>query len=118
MLPRFNSVKPATGISLILSKKTMARTRNPLFTGVSLGRAIKAQGFILKTRGGKVFISKCPDMSNVVFSDLQKESNSKFTDAIAYARSIVNDPVKKAAYKAKPGMTVYHSAVKDYLESH
>ena len=96
----------------------MARTRNPLLTGVKLGHGEIDPGFILKTRKGKVFISKCPDMSNVVPSELQLKSNSKFTAAIEYARSIINDPVKKAAYKAKQGMTVYHSAVKDYLENH
>ncbi|MCF6402632.1 hypothetical protein L3C95_11220 [Chitinophaga filiformis] len=96
----------------------MARTKNPLLTGVKLGHGKIAPGFVLKTRKGKVFISKCPDMSNVVPSKLQLKSNSNFTTAIEYARSIINDPVKKAAYKIRRGMSVYHSAVKDYLESH
>ena len=96
----------------------MARTRNPLLTGVRLGHGEIDPGFILKTRKGKVFISKYPDMSNVIPSKLQLKSNSKFTAAIAYARGIINDPVKKGAYKVRPGMSVYHSAVKDYLDSH
>ena len=96
----------------------MARTSNPLWNGFKLSRGKIAKGFVLKTRMGKTFVSKYPDMSNVVPSELQLKSNSKFVNAIAYARSIVNDPVKKATYKAKPGMTVYHSAVKDYLENH
>lgn len=96
----------------------MARTRNPLLTGVKLGRGKIDPGFILKTRNGKVFLCKCPDMSNVIPSKLQLKSNSKFTAAIKYAKGIINDPVKKAAYKVKPGMTVYHTAIKDYLESH
>ena len=95
----------------------MARTKNPLLTGVKIGRDKIAQGFTLKTRGGKVFISKCPDMSNVVPSELQLKSNKRFKDAIAYARSIINDPAKKVAYKVRPGSTVYHTAVKDYLEN-
>lgn len=96
----------------------MARTSNPLWNGLKIGRSKIAKGFVLKTRGGKTFISKRPDMSNVVPSKLQLKSNRKFTEAIAYAKSIINDPVKKVAYKAKPGMTVYHSAVKEYLENH
>ncbi len=96
----------------------MARTRNPLWNGLKVGRSKTAKGFVVKTRGGKAFISKRPDMSKVVPSELQLRSNSKFREAVTYARSIVNDPAKKVAYKAKPGMTVYHSAVKEYLENH
>ena len=96
----------------------MARTSNPLWNGLKIGRSKIAKGFVLKTRGGKTFISKRPDMSNVVPSELQLESNSKFANAVAFARSIINDPLKKATYKIRPGKTVYHSAIKDYLDSH
>lgn len=94
----------------------MARTKNPLFSA-KVRRGKIAPGFILKTRGEKAFICKCPDMSNVVPSELQLEHKDRFRAAVEYARSIVNDPYKKAAYKARKGSTVYHSAIKDYLEN-
>ncbi len=96
----------------------MARTNNQLISGlrVSLGKAVKP--FIVKTLGDKVFISKCPDMSNVVPSELQIESNDRFAAAVQYAKSIVADPVKKANYKVRDGRNVYHSAIKDYMETH
>ncbi|PSL30707.1 hypothetical protein [Chitinophaga ginsengisoli] len=94
----------------------MARTKNPLFTGVKMRRGKIAPGFILKTRGEKAFISKCPDMSNVVPSELQLEYKHRFRAAVEYAKSIISDPRKKAVYKVRKGSTVYHSAIKDYLE--
>lgn len=95
----------------------MARTKNPLFAGAKMARGKIAPGFILKTRGEKAFISKCPDMSNVVPSELQLEYKDRFRAAVEYAKSIVSDPHKKATYKVRKGSTVYHSAIKDYLEN-
>lgn len=96
----------------------MARINNPLWAGwkISLGKTVKP--FIVKTRGNKVFISKCPDMSNVIPSELQLEYKDRFADAVQYARSIIADPVKKAKYKVRNGKSVYHSAIKDYMENH
>ncbi|SHN44012.1 hypothetical protein [Chitinophaga sp. CF418] len=95
----------------------MARTKNPLFNGVKIGRGKIAPGFILKKRRGKAFISKCPDMSNVVPSDLQLVYKNRFGCAVEYAKSIISDPFRKATYKVRRGSTVYHSAIKDYLEN-
>lgn len=96
----------------------MARIKNPMWDGLKLGHGQIAKDFVLKKRNGKAFVCKYPDMSNVVPSELQLKSNRRFADAVAYARNIVNDPVKKVAYKARRGMSVYHSAVKDYLEGY
>lgn len=67
---------------------------------------------------GKV-ITKFPDMSNIVPSKQQKQERSKFKEAVAYAQVILQDPEKKAAYQKKiaPGQTVYHFALKEYLQS-
>lgn len=110
--------KTRKGKTFNFDVKTMARTNNPLFTGlkVGLGKAVKP--FVIKTLGDKVFISKCPDMSNVIPSELQLESNDRFAAAVQYARGIVADPVKKANYKVREGKNVYHSAIKDYMETH
>jgi hypothetical protein len=99
-------------------KKTMARTNNPLWVGWKIGLGKTVKPFIIKKRGGKTFISKYPDMSKVIPSEAQLESNSRFADAVEYARSIIADPVKKANYKVRDGKSVYLSAIKDYMESH
>lgn len=95
----------------------MAKTNNPLFNGVKMSRGNATKDFVLKTRGGKTFISKYPDMSRVVPSALQLEYKRRFMHAVEYAKSIISDPVKKVTYKVRPGSTVYHSAIKDYLEN-
>lgn len=69
---------------------------------------VRAQKLELKSFGGKTFLAKYPDMSNVEFTDIQKAEQSLFADAIAYVKSIINDPEKKAAFKAtlEPGKRV------------
>jgi len=72
---------------------------------------------VVKQYGNKTVIAAYPDMSNVKSSKLQKLKRKKFAAAIEYARSIVNNPAKKAAYakKLKKGARVYNSAIKEYL---
>ena len=93
----------------------MAKTKNVLLTGFKVSKALSNKEFTVKTRKGLTFLTKYPDMSNVVRSASQLAERSRFAAAVAYAREIVNDPVRKAAYKVHPGSTVYHSAIKDYL---
>jgi len=72
---------------------------------------------VVKQYGNKTVITAYPDMSNVKPSKLQKLKRKKFAAAIEYARSIINDPLKKAAYakKLKRGARVYNAAIKEYL---
>ena len=78
------------------------------------------QQMVLKTYGNKTFLCKYPDMSNVEFTENQKAEQSVFADAIAYARSIIHDPEKKAAFKAtlEPGRRVYNAAISAFLKEH
>jgi hypothetical protein len=96
----------------------MAKTKNPLWAFLDIDLGELAKDYVVKTRNGKAFIAKKPDMSNVKRSRQQKRSSGRFADAVAFARDIINDPVKKATYKVRPGTSVYHSAIKDYVESH
>lgn len=47
----------------------------------------------------------------------QKSNCSVFKDAVAYAKDIIANPLKRAAYvdKVKPGESVYHFALKEYI---
>jgi len=62
-------------------------------------------------------VTKMPDMSRVVPSRLQLIYKQEFKEAVAYARSINNDPEKKRAYasKLKPGKSVFNSCIKEYM---
>jgi hypothetical protein len=75
---------------------------------------------VVKQYGKKTVITAYPDMSNIKPSQLQKLRRQKFAAAIKYARTIVNDPVKKNAYakKLKKGARVYNAAIKEYLLKH
>jgi hypothetical protein len=75
---------------------------------------------VVKQYGNKTVITAYPDMSNVKPSKLQKQKRRKFATAIEYARSIIHDPVKKAAYakKLKQGAKVYNAAIKEFLSKH
>ena len=72
---------------------------------------------VVKQYGNKTVITAYPDMSHVKPSKLQKQKRKNFSAAIEYACSIVNDPVKKAAYakKLKKGARVYTTAIKEFL---
>ena len=59
-------------------------------------------------------------MSKIKPSRKQKSNRSLFKDAVAYAKNINRTPVLKQVYlkKVKKGGSVYHYAIKDYLQKH
>ncbi|MFD2162096.1 hypothetical protein ACFSJU_06805 [Paradesertivirga mongoliensis] len=73
---------------------------------------------VVKNYGNKTVISKYPDMSGVKYNDLQKQKQRSFAEAVAYARSIISDPVKKAEYQKKlpKGKRVYTAALQEFLK--
>jgi len=72
---------------------------------------------VVKQYGKKTVITAYPDMSNIKPSKAQKAKRKRFAEAVAYAQSILHDPVKKKAYalKLKKGQSVYHAAIKEWL---
>jgi len=83
-------------------------------------RGAVGKQMVVKQYGNKTVITAYPDMSNVKPSKLQKLKRKKFAAAIAYACTIVNDPVKKKTYakKLQRGARVYNAAIKEYLSKH
>lgn len=92
----------------------MAKQQNPLTKGL---RGQVGKQLVFKQYGTTTVVSRYPDMSAVQLSALQKASNHRFAAAVAYAQAINNDPVQKAVYaqKVKKGQTVYHFAIKEFL---
>jgi hypothetical protein len=70
---------------------------------------------VFRTIKGKTYACKNPDMSNVIPSKNQTKKRKKFAEAVKFARSIMNDPEKAAAYEKKPGQRLYHAAIMDYM---
>ena len=83
------------------------------------GLSGKIEGWIYYQRFGKTFIRKAPGSYNKVATEKQAIVRARFTEAHHFAQSVINDPVKKAAYekKAKGHCTAYSKAVSEYLLS-
>ena len=73
---------------------------------------------VFKVVKGEGVVTKYPDMSKVVPSEKQLAEKSRFGEAIRFAQGILRDPAKKAAYKVREGSSVYHSAIRDWLDAH
>ena len=94
----------------------MARTNNnPILKGV---RGKIGDSLVIKQYAHGTVISALPDMSNVKKSALQKLYAKRFGEATAYAKSIIHDPKKKAAYAKKlpKGKQVFHAAIQEYMK--
>lgn len=96
----------------------MARVHNnPVLQGVrgrigdfiikqySYGPVITTRPYVRKLRRGEL-------------SELQVLKRKNFADAVAYAKSIVRDREKKAAYAKKlpKGKQVYQAAIKEFMK--
>ncbi|MRX48666.1 PH domain-containing protein [Pedobacter puniceum] len=95
----------------------MARVKNNILIQGLSGTLNKQ--VVFKTRNKKTFVSRYPDMSEVVPSSKQLKAKNSFSKAVQYAQSVLADPEKKkeVAAHTPPGKLVYHQAIKDYMES-
>lgn len=72
---------------------------------------------VFKRYGDKTVVTSFPNMSKVKASRKQKANRSGFAKAVAYAKSIVNNPALKKKYlkKVKACESVYHYALKEWF---
>jgi hypothetical protein len=91
----------------------MARVNNALMKGTS---GAIGKDTVFRTFKHKTFSGKFPDMSHIIPSKNQTKGRERFAKAVAYAKSVMKDPEKSAEYKARKSYSVYHAALKDYLE--
>lgn len=94
----------------------MARVKDNILTRHLSGHINKQ--IVYKSYPQGVFATSYPDMSKVKPSELQLAEKSRFSKAVAYAKAIIADPVKKAELQAglPPGKKAYHQAIRDFLE--
>ncbi len=67
---------------------------------------------------GKTYISDPPDFSNVIPTKRQKKFRNNFAKAVAYAKSVLKDPIKAEKYLTGDNKSLYVKALKDYLHQH
>ncbi|HJU46213.1 MAG TPA: hypothetical protein VJ647_05470 [Chitinophagaceae bacterium] len=78
---------------------------------------------VYKTRNGKTFATKYPDRSKVVSTKEQAKGRKRFAAAVKFAKAVIKDPEKKAAYekkgKTKNGKeaSAYATAIRTVMES-
>jgi len=94
---------------------TMARSTSNILLHQVTGHIGKQ--IVVKRYGNKTVITAYPDMSRVKPTRLQKAKRKLFANAVAYARAINNDPLKKETYKKKlkKGQSVYNYAIREYM---
>ncbi len=101
-----------------IKQNKMARSAsNALLQGFS-GKL--GPGLVVKQYKNKIVITAKPEPFNKrrKKTDLQKLKYGWFAEAVAYAKSVIRDPKKKAAWQKKlePGKLVYHAAIQEYLK--
>jgi hypothetical protein len=77
-----------------------------------------SQELVIKQYDYGTVVTKYPDMSRVVRTPAQEAGNQLFKEAVAYAKQLVRDPKRKAAFAAslRPGKQVYQAAIRWYME--
>ena len=80
----------------------------------------KVGSVVIKRYKNRIVICAMPDRSSKKPTALQKVKQQKFSDAVQYAKAIVHNPAKKAAYleKVKEGEQVYHYAIREFLDNY
>jgi len=73
--------------------------------------------FVVKHYGDKIVVTKFPAKSNRPPTAHQLKRRKLFLEAVEYAKAIIADPVKKAAWQKKIRRPngVYNEAIKAYL---
>lgn len=68
---------------------------------------------VVKRYRNKDVLTAFPDMSKVIFSIRQLESQKRFREAVIFAKAVCADPAQKTKYEAmtKPGQKLYHAVL-------
>ncbi len=94
----------------------MAKVDNNIVTSGLRGKL--GDLIVFRTRGGKTFVSKSPNMPNSN-TEAQQKHRKKFQQAVSYAKAALDMPEIKAAYaeQAKPGATAFNVAMADFFHA-
>ncbi|MCX6286904.1 MAG: hypothetical protein NTY96_07305 [Bacteroidetes bacterium] len=94
----------------------MSTSTENVITAVTHGKL--ANQIVLRQRFGKTILAKRPRKPVNGPTQAQTDHRRRFTGAVNYARSVMNDPVLRAVYepRAVNGRTIFMIAVGDYLK--
>jgi hypothetical protein len=67
---------------------------------------------------GNTSVGLPPDLSNVIPTKRQNKLRNNFAKAVAYAKSVLKDPIKAEKYQTGDNKSLYVRAMKDYLNQH
>ena len=89
----------------------MAESKNNVLTHGLAG--LVGDMIVFRNRGGKTFVSAKPKERTGEPTEIQKQHQGQFQEAILYAKTAITDPAKKAAYDdaTTGGQTAYNVAV-------
>ena len=73
--------------------------------------------FVIKHYGRRVIMTKFPDMSGIEASPDQRICRNLFKEAVAYAKTVIADPVRKKEWQKKLRRRngVYNKAIKEFM---
>jgi predicted HTH transcriptional regulator len=98
----------------------MAKNLNNMLTRNYGGKF--SDEFVFRNLKDDTFLTKYPDRSNVRLSLRQRDSNSLFKQAVAYAQSVLADPVLTAEMKKQLksrkktyNQSVYHGCIQQFM---
>ena len=107
----FSFFLPALSFDFIMAKLPKDNPLDGARGG--LGREL-----VIKQYDYGTVVTKYPDMSRVVRTPAQEAGSQLFKEAVAYAKQLVRDPQRKAAFAATlpPGKPVYQAVIRWYME--
>ncbi len=85
----------------------MAIQTSPLFTGF---RGSVNRRLLFRQCGGKTVLSRFPDRSRVIYSERQKQSQKRFSDAVDFAGVVIKEAGLKDIYSIKASLLGFRSA--------
>ena len=93
----------------------MKRKRLPLL--LTWIRGAVGREFVIKHYDYGMVKTKFPDMSRIIASARQRKCRNLFKEAVAYAKTVIADPVKKNEWekKVKIKYRVFNSVIKEYM---
>lgn len=93
----------------------MSKKKLPL--SLLMIRGAVGRSFVIKHYKFGIFMTKFPDMTRIVASKKQRIRRDLFAEAVAWAKLVIADPIKKAEWQKRLKRTkrVYHTAIKEFM---
>ncbi|MEJ7694066.1 hypothetical protein [Daejeonella sp.] len=85
----------------------MAIQTSPIFAGF---RGSVNRHLLFRQCGGKTVFGQFPDRSRVIYSELQKQAQKRFSEAVDFARVVIKEPGLRDIYSIKASLLGFRSA--------